>query len=312
MTWQPYTAAKMDALPHICTSGHEIWRSRCPLICFDIVELYLPDRVMRQFGLEQVIPHACDTQPQIHAIDQRTGDKNYVVRHRSHVDAWNDRASRLVRGDNYTGHSSGTYMNWYRRIFILRLTNTTFALPGSHYHPTSTLLAERIRSVLIQCNDTIQGAATSPVDVGYRLCSQTLGSINASLTDALSQAGYEYLIPTPPIIGEVDDTFHTPPRSLDHRGSSSGGSSIRSTRGRECSSTRGRSSRSPSTSGAMSSFVPPASMTTTPPHPSPPQRVITYQHASQRRAPALNVIAEVDEYTPSSSTGAQNKRGRRL
>ncbi|XP_057533750.1 serine/threonine-protein phosphatase 7 long form homolog isoform X2 [Amaranthus tricolor] len=68
MTWQPYTAAKMDALPHICTSGHEIWRSRCPLICFGIVELHLPYRVMRQFGLEQVIPHACDTQPQLMSV----------------------------------------------------------------------------------------------------------------------------------------------------------------------------------------------------------------------------------------------------
>ncbi|XP_057545665.1 uncharacterized protein LOC130824611 [Amaranthus tricolor] len=173
--------------------------------------------------------------------------------------------------------------------------------------------AERIRSVLIQCNDTIQGVATSPADVGYRLCSQTLGSINASLTDALSQAGYEYLIPTPPIIGEVDDTFHTPsPRSSAHRGSSSGGSSTRCTRGRERSSTRGRSSRSPSTSGAMSPFVPPASMTTPPPHPSSPQRIITCQRASQRRALALNVIAEVDKYTPSSSTSAHNKRGRGL
>ena len=28
-----------------------------------------------------------------------------------------------------------------------------------------------------------------------------------SLTDVLSQAGYDYLIPTPPIIDEVDQTF---------------------------------------------------------------------------------------------------------
>ncbi|XP_057544413.1 serine/threonine-protein phosphatase 7 long form homolog [Amaranthus tricolor] len=105
---------------------------------------------MRQFDLEHVIPHACDTQPQLHAIDRRTGDKNYFIRHRSQVDAWNDQASRLVQGENYTGQSSGAYMNWYRRISILRLTNTTFAQPGSHYHPTSTLLAERIRSVLIK------------------------------------------------------------------------------------------------------------------------------------------------------------------
>ncbi|XP_057544037.1 uncharacterized protein LOC130823434 [Amaranthus tricolor] len=185
------------------------------------------------------------------------------------------------------------YMSWYRRISILRVTNTTFAQPGSHYHPTSTLLAECIRSVLIQCNDTIQGAFTSPDDVGYRLCSQTLGSINSSLTDALSKAGYEYLTPTPPVIGEVDDTFHAPsPRSSAYRGSSSRGSSSRSTRGRQRSSTRGRSSRSPSTSGTISPFVPLASITTPPPHPSPPQRIITYQRASQRRAPALNVIAE--------------------
>ncbi|XP_057538094.1 uncharacterized protein LOC130815621 [Amaranthus tricolor] len=190
--------------------------------------------------------------------------------------------------------------------------NTTFVQPGSHYHPTSTLLAERIRSVLIQCNDTMHGATTLPVDVGYRLCSQTLGSINTSLTDVLSQAGYDYLIPTPPIIDEVDHTFHTSsPRGSGHRGSSYGGSSSRSTRGLERLSTRGQSSRSSSTYGAMSPFIPPASMIT-PPHPSPPHMIITYQRASQRRAPALNVIAEVDESTPSSSTGAHNKKGRGL
>ena len=150
----------------------------------------------------------------------------------------------------------------------------------------------------------MHGATTLPVDVGYRLCSQTLGSINTSLTNVLSQAGYDYLIPTPPIIDEVDQTFHTPsPRGSGHRGSSSGGSSSRFTRGLEHSSTRGRSSRSPSTSNAISPFIPPVSMTT-PPHPSPPHTIIIYQRASQRRAPALNVIVEADESTPSSSTGA--------
>ena len=43
---------------HICRSGHGIWRSLCPLICFDIVESHLPYRVMCQFDLEQVIPDA--------------------------------------------------------------------------------------------------------------------------------------------------------------------------------------------------------------------------------------------------------------
>ena len=51
---------------------------------------------MRQFSLEQVIPDASNTQVALHVIDRRNRDKNYVIRHRSHVDEWNDRAARLV------------------------------------------------------------------------------------------------------------------------------------------------------------------------------------------------------------------------
>ena len=98
------------------------------------------DRVMRQFGLEQPISDAYDTQATLHAIDRRTAEKNFLVRHRSHVDAWNDRESVMVQGENCTGHSLGMYMAWYRHITILRITNPTFAQPVSHYHPTATIL----------------------------------------------------------------------------------------------------------------------------------------------------------------------------
>ena len=93
----------MEVLPDICRDSHIIWRSRCPLICFHIVEFHLSDRVMRQFGLEQPILDACDTQATLHAIDRRTVDKNFLVRHRSHVDAWNDRESMMLQEENYTG-----------------------------------------------------------------------------------------------------------------------------------------------------------------------------------------------------------------
>ena len=167
--------------------------------------------------------------------------------------------------------------------------------------------AERIRAVLIQCNDTLLGATTLPIDVGYRLC--TLGSINTSLIDVLSQVGYDYLIPTPPTNGD-DETFHTPSsRGSGNQGSSSGGSGSHSSRGFGHSSTRGRSSRSPSLSSVMLSFVPLA-FVSTPPHPSPPHTMITYQRASQRRVSALDVIAEADESTLSSSTDARRKSGR--
>ena len=140
MTWQPYTVAKMDALPDICRDSQVIWHSLCPLICFDIVEFHLPDRVMCQFGLEQHIPDTCDTQATLHAIDRRTVDRNFLVRHWSHVNAWNDWESVIVQGENYTGQSLGMYMAWYRQITILRLTNPTSAQPSSHYHPTATIL----------------------------------------------------------------------------------------------------------------------------------------------------------------------------
>ena len=80
----------MEALPDICGDSQVIWRSSCPLICFDIVGFHQPDRVICQFGLEQHILDACDTQAILYAIDRRTVDKNLLVRCRPHVDAWND------------------------------------------------------------------------------------------------------------------------------------------------------------------------------------------------------------------------------
>ena len=103
------------------------------------MEFHLSDRVMHQFGLEEPIPDACDTQATLHAIKQRTAD-NFLVRHRSHIDAWNDRESATVQGENYTGQRLGMYMAWYRQIMILRIMNPTFAQPASHYHPTATIL----------------------------------------------------------------------------------------------------------------------------------------------------------------------------
>ena len=43
-------------LPGVCTDGAHVWLSRTPLICVDIVEMHVPDRVMLQFGFEQIFP----------------------------------------------------------------------------------------------------------------------------------------------------------------------------------------------------------------------------------------------------------------
>ena len=97
MIWQPNTEAVMERLPEICRSDTHIWRTRSPLICFDVVELHLPDRVMRQFGLEQSVPQAVDTSDALHKKDRR-GQSNWEFRHSIHVQEWNRREALVVQG----------------------------------------------------------------------------------------------------------------------------------------------------------------------------------------------------------------------
>ena len=42
-----------------------------PLVCFHLVEIHTPDRVIRQFGMIQEIPGNVDTDTMLHAIDLR-------------------------------------------------------------------------------------------------------------------------------------------------------------------------------------------------------------------------------------------------
>ena len=68
----------LDQLPYICLADQEIWRTMSPLICFEIVEWHRPERVLRQFGMQQEIPRACSYEQQLHAVDARGRmDKNF-------------------------------------------------------------------------------------------------------------------------------------------------------------------------------------------------------------------------------------------
>ncbi|RZB70380.1 Serine/threonine-protein phosphatase 7 long form-like [Glycine soja] len=59
--WEPYTTTVMSALPPICLVGSVAWCAVLPLICFHVVEWHQPDRVLRQFGMQQPIPE-CPSQ----------------------------------------------------------------------------------------------------------------------------------------------------------------------------------------------------------------------------------------------------------
>ncbi|MQL72838.1 hypothetical protein Taro_005188 [Colocasia esculenta] len=53
--WEPYTADILEMLPAVSRQASHLWLSRVPLISFSIVEMHVPDRVLRQFGRVQHI-----------------------------------------------------------------------------------------------------------------------------------------------------------------------------------------------------------------------------------------------------------------
>ncbi|XP_057510456.1 serine/threonine-protein phosphatase 7 long form homolog [Actinidia eriantha] len=123
----------MHELPDYCRVGSDIWVSRSPLVCFEVVEWHLPDRVCRQFGLRQVVPEAPNTSPALHGIDMRGRARtDWTQFHREHIDRWHHRLEYLVVGviDDTVMRYDDPYMVWYRRI--------TCTLVGNPAHrPTS-------------------------------------------------------------------------------------------------------------------------------------------------------------------------------
>ncbi|KAE8815984.1 hypothetical protein D1007_06524 [Hordeum vulgare] len=51
--WWPYEEDREYDLNQMCTCDSNIWRSRCPMICFYALEFHFVDRVARQFGKRQ-------------------------------------------------------------------------------------------------------------------------------------------------------------------------------------------------------------------------------------------------------------------
>ncbi|KAH1250035.1 Serine/threonine-protein phosphatase 7 long form [Glycine max] len=114
-----HTTIVMAALPPICVVGSVAWFVVVPLICFHVVEWHQPDRVLRQFGLQQPIP-GCLSQPQnLHGITLKgKQDENWFHLLAPIISQWNNRAEFRVdvypRQEGLLGFNSD-YMVWYRR-----------------------------------------------------------------------------------------------------------------------------------------------------------------------------------------------------
>ncbi|KAH0776782.1 hypothetical protein KY290_008193 [Solanum tuberosum] len=102
--WEPYSANLIESLPDYCHVGRDIWRARVPIFCSDVVEVHLPDRVMRQFGLVQEIPSSFPFDA-THFHHDRRGrpNTNWELEHAQWYDdpylIWFRRITRFVIGN---------------------------------------------------------------------------------------------------------------------------------------------------------------------------------------------------------------------
>ena len=118
-TWQPYRAI-LPQLPNYCVAGVAVWRTRLPLIFGSTVEWHRADRVLRQFGVRQPIPH-----PPVPActLEHAMGKEYATQAQLQEMEAlWYNIEAATVPGDVVPygdAPADPLYMQWYRRVSVL-------------------------------------------------------------------------------------------------------------------------------------------------------------------------------------------------
>ena len=96
------------------------WRASVPLICFDIVKVHLPERILRQFGMVQGIPPPCDTVAVLyHSSRKGREPKNWMEVNWRHVARWEHMLELLTQGapiEAVGAPTSADYMSWFLSI----------------------------------------------------------------------------------------------------------------------------------------------------------------------------------------------------
>ncbi|KAH1257079.1 Serine/threonine-protein phosphatase 7 long form [Glycine max] len=117
--WEPYTTTVISLLPPICVLGSIAWYAVVPLICFQVIEWHQPDKVLRQFGIQQPIPESPSQPLNIHGITLKgKHDENWGQLFAPMIDQRNNR--HAFRVDAYPRQEgllsfNSDYMVWYRR-----------------------------------------------------------------------------------------------------------------------------------------------------------------------------------------------------
>jgi hypothetical protein len=123
----------LQDLPAFCFDNQELWLSRVPLIYFAVVEWHQPDRVMRQFGMNQPITDSPQLTEHLQSVNlMGRPDADWRLIHRQYIGLWELRAERVIPGQVLTEplpfHSE--YLRWFRKI-TLRWISPSSAGVGS-------------------------------------------------------------------------------------------------------------------------------------------------------------------------------------
>ncbi|KAF7815931.1 serine/threonine-protein phosphatase 7 long form-like protein [Senna tora] len=98
IVWQPYRSPDCQTeIPDYCLVGSHVWQAHVPLVCFHIIEWHQPDRVLRQFGMDQPIPNMPVDMDWEHTQTlQGKIETNWAVEHQPYIELWNQRHSRTT------------------------------------------------------------------------------------------------------------------------------------------------------------------------------------------------------------------------
>ena len=124
VNWLPYWDYE-NIQVYIDDADVPLFRSNTTLISFWIVERHCPEKVMKQFGLQQIVPpHFQKPFPQNEMV--LIGDNQREKIRSIYSSVWNKRMDAITYGEESdTSPHTDAYFQWYRGITQLRINRPT-------------------------------------------------------------------------------------------------------------------------------------------------------------------------------------------
>ncbi|KAF7824151.1 serine/threonine-protein phosphatase 7 long form-like protein [Senna tora] len=117
--WTPYSSMlERGQIPNEYLQDSDIWHASIPLLNFALVEWQHSDRVLRQFGITQLIPRPLRDLSDVHAMSLRNrSDQTWYERHKAWIDIWFQWPALVCTTSIAPTHLDrrSDYMQWYWR-----------------------------------------------------------------------------------------------------------------------------------------------------------------------------------------------------